>query len=167
MFKIGDTVVYGTEGVCKISDIGKSDFSNMDTDRLYYILTPQSHKGSKIYVPCDNDILVSKMKNVMKKSEIVKILKDRTIIPEWIADSRQRNRAFKEIITAYDREKMFGLARLLCDIKKSSDNAKRLYASDEEILKKLITIVYTELSLVSEVSMDEIPAIISGEIPIL
>ena len=35
----------------------------------------------------------------------------------------------------------------------------------EEILKKLITIVYTELSLVSEVSMDEISLILLGELP--
>ena len=165
MFKIGDTVVYGTEGVCKITDISKSDFSNMDTDRLYYILTPQSHKGSKIYVPCDNEILVSRMRDVMKKSEIVKLLKDRTISPEWNADSRQRNKEFKEIIASYDREKMFGLARLLCEIKKSSDSVRRMYASDEEIFKKLLTIIYTELSLVSEISQDEIPAILLGELP--
>jgi len=165
MFKIGDTVVYGTEGVCKITDISKSDFSNMDTDRLYYILTPQSHSGSKIYVPCDNELLVSRMKDVMKKSEIIALLKDRTIIPEWNVDSRQRNREFKEIIASYDRERMFGLARLLCEIKKSSGTERRLYASDEEILKKLIVIIYTEISLVSEVSLDEISAILLGELP--
>ena len=163
MFKIGDTVVYGTEGVCTVTDISKNDFSNMETERLYYILTPKSHNGGKIYVPCDNELLVSRMKNIMTKSEIKKIIKDDSIIPQWIDDNRQRNRVFKDIIATYDRKQIFGLAKLLCKVKKDSNGKRRLYASDEEILKKLLFIIFSELSLVIEIEYENVSDIILGE----
>ncbi len=163
MFKIGDTVVYGTEGVCKITDISKSDFSNMDTDKLYYVLTPKSHMGAKIYVPCDNDILVSRMKSIMTKREIKKLIKDKSNIPDWIEDNRQRNRVFRDIISTYDRKQIFGLAKLLCMVKRDGFKDRKLYASDEEILKKLLFIIYSELSLVVEITYNDVPDLLLSD----
>ncbi len=38
MYKIGDTVLYGREGVCKIKDIVTRKLNNID--KQYYFLTP-------------------------------------------------------------------------------------------------------------------------------
>ena len=38
MFKPGQLVVYGGEGVCKIADVGVPDLAGMKTDRIYYTL---------------------------------------------------------------------------------------------------------------------------------
>ena len=41
MFSINDTVLYGANGVCRITDICQKEFSGVIKD--YYILTPVSY----------------------------------------------------------------------------------------------------------------------------
>ena len=53
MYNIDDLIMYGTTGVCKVSDIRKSDFAGGDEDRLYYVLEPLYQSGV-IYAPVDN-----------------------------------------------------------------------------------------------------------------
>ena len=38
MFEIGEYIVYGVKGVCRIEDITHIDISGADKDRLYYVL---------------------------------------------------------------------------------------------------------------------------------
>ena len=40
MFEIGEYIVYGVKGVCRIEDITHIDISGADKDRLYYVLAP-------------------------------------------------------------------------------------------------------------------------------
>ena len=52
MYKIGDTVLYGREGVCKIKDIVTRKLNNID--KQYYFLTPLDDHIT-ILVPTDNE----------------------------------------------------------------------------------------------------------------
>ena len=55
MYKIGEYVVYGTSGVCEITDVCASPFDKRDT-RTFYVLRPVSGAStSLIYTPVDND----------------------------------------------------------------------------------------------------------------
>ena len=52
MFNVGDLIIYGGTGVCRVKDITHPDFG-MPEDRLYYILEPVYQAGT-IYAPVDN-----------------------------------------------------------------------------------------------------------------
>ena len=49
MFKVDDTVVYGTAGVCVISEIREMEICGSTAD--YYVLKPVDSKASQIFVP--------------------------------------------------------------------------------------------------------------------
>lgn len=53
MHKINDTVLYGTEGVCKIKDIAKENFGEGIME--YYVLQPIYKQSLTIYVHTGND----------------------------------------------------------------------------------------------------------------
>ncbi|MBQ9610742.1 MAG: CarD family transcriptional regulator, partial [Lachnospiraceae bacterium] len=55
MFNIGDYIVYGHNGICRVLDITHPDISGIDTDRLYYVLMPEKTKGSRLFCPADDD----------------------------------------------------------------------------------------------------------------
>ena len=42
MYQIGDYLVYGFEGVCRVEDIGSPKLSGISRDKLYYTLAPCS-----------------------------------------------------------------------------------------------------------------------------
>jgi CarD family transcriptional regulator len=55
MFEIGEHIVYGTNGICRVADVCASPYDRTDT-RTYYLLVPTHNPmGSTIYTPVDND----------------------------------------------------------------------------------------------------------------
>ena len=50
MYQIGDYIVYGNEGVCRVDEIAPFHIPGMTAERLYYTLTPLYH-DEKIYTP--------------------------------------------------------------------------------------------------------------------
>ena len=61
MFNIGDCVMYGTSGLCKIIDIRKENFGGKPEE--YYILELVFDQSTVIYAPLENN--KTPMRNVM------------------------------------------------------------------------------------------------------
>ncbi|MGM9645972.1 MAG: CarD family transcriptional regulator [Eubacteriales bacterium] len=165
MYEKGNMVMYGPEGACRITDIVEKSFHDKSGVKKYYVLESVSNPDAKIYVPCDSEILVSRMKRILSYAQIKDILSSDRSYCEWIDDSKIRNRAFKDILSSYDREKIIGLAKLLCRVKAGkTEIPKKLCTSDEELLKKLKKILYSEFSLTVDITEDEIEPFILGDI---
>ena len=165
MYEKGNMVMYGPEGACKITDIVEKSFHDKSGMKKYYVLESVSNLGAKIYVPCDSEALTSRMNRILSYSEIKDILSSDRSYCEWIDDSRIRSRAFKDILSSYDREKIIGLANLLCRVKAGRTHiSKKLGTADEEILKKLKKILYSELSLTVDITEEEIVPFILGDL---
>ena len=101
MFKIGDYIVHGRNGVCKVVDITHIDISGADKNQLYYTLVPMKSEESKIFYPVDSNRVV--MRAVVSEKEakdIVSGIKD--IEPMWIDNDRQREEKYKEAISSCD-----------------------------------------------------------------
>ena len=49
MYQINDLVMYGSIGVCKVTDITKPDFAGSDEEKLYYVLEPVSYTHLDVY----------------------------------------------------------------------------------------------------------------------
>ena len=47
MFSIGEYVVYGVEGVCRVEEAGKLKVAGLDKNRAYYRLRPYYHDGTR------------------------------------------------------------------------------------------------------------------------
>ena len=74
MFKVGDTVKYGGNGICKITDIITRDFCGEATE--YYVLQTVTGFDSIIYVPVNNELLCNKMQYLFSKEDAIKVIKD-------------------------------------------------------------------------------------------
>ena len=70
MFNVGDFVVYGSKGVCKVVSIGS--LPTGDADRLYYTLAPVYIKGSTVFTPVDNTKVV--LRKLISRDEAEEIL---------------------------------------------------------------------------------------------
>ena len=73
MFKINDTVLYGTEGVCEIKDITQLNFGEGMME--YYVLQPIYKDSLTIFVHTGNDHLISKMRLILSREEIEEIIR--------------------------------------------------------------------------------------------
>ena len=57
MFRIGDLVVYGSEGVCRVEAVGKLPLSDIKSDKEYYTLAPLYRTGT-VFAPVDGKVLI-------------------------------------------------------------------------------------------------------------
>ena len=71
MFKINDYIMYGTTGVCQVSDITKEAIGGFKL-KEYYVLTHIYTNNTIIKVPIDNNKIP--MRKIMSKSDISNII---------------------------------------------------------------------------------------------
>lgn len=93
MYKIGEFVVYGNEGVCEVEDISKLNSPVTNKITNYYKLKPL-HGSGNVFAPVDANVF---MRLAITFEEIKKII---TEIPE-IKDTRYDIKNMRELQTHY------------------------------------------------------------------
>ena len=63
MFCVGQTVLYGSNGVCMVDDVTEKRIGK--TKMQYYVLKPLCNNTSTLFVPTANQQLVSKMRRIL------------------------------------------------------------------------------------------------------
>ena len=149
-FSIGEMIVYGSVGVTKITDIREECIA--DIPREYYVLCDiTARTDSHIFVPTDNEKLVSTMRRVISREEAEALLAlPESELPEieWKRDSRARLEYFRSIIEAGDHKKMLSM---ISAIRRAGEErhaiGKKNFLSDENILHKAEQLLKTEFDV--------------------
>lgn len=165
-FKNGDTVIYGIHGVCTVLGIEAKEFMGKQSD--YYVLAPTSDTRSTVFVPTDNELLVSKIKRIMKPSEIYGLIRQmQTEENIWIESDAERKRKYAEILKSGDRVALVRLIKTLyLHREKQSEAKKKLHASDESFLRDAEKLLYEEFAHVLNITNDQVLPFIMRQIEI-
>ena len=166
MFGVGDTVLYGTQGVCKIAETEQKRVRGEYVD--YLVLRPVYDENSTIYIPADNETLTAKLRRILSAEEIYEMIHsmpdEETI---WIDDDNQRKVQYQQIISGGDRRKLVRLIKTLHLRKVSQEkNGKKLHQSDEAILKQAEKLLHNEFALVLNIKPEEVLPFIMEQIEI-
>lgn len=144
-FNVNDYVIYGKSGLCFIKEIKKMRMANGPLSE-YYILNSVSGNNVTIYVPCDKENLVAKMRKPLTKTEIDAILEDANGQQiNWIDNNNERADYFKKI-TDNDNYRDWILLISCIHMKKAEKaaNGKHLSSKDESTLKLLEKLIEDE-----------------------
>jgi CarD family transcriptional regulator len=140
MFEVGEYVVYGNKGVCKIKSVGPINMPGISSERLYYTLTQVFLKGSTIFTPVDN---IGTLRRILTKEEAKELIEDiKNIKPEWNRDDKARERYFTESLKMADSRELSKMIislyhrkeERLADGKKATSTDERYFHAAEDIL---------------------------------
>lgn len=97
MFQVGEYILYGINGICRVADVGPSPYDK-DDPRTFYLLIPVNNPmSSTIYTPVDNQRVP--MRRLMTKDEIDALL---AAIPEidtiTVPVEKQRREIYRSVI---------------------------------------------------------------------
>lgn len=164
MFKVGDTVSYGTSGVCRIDSEMERKVKNQV--KKYLVLKPIFQPNATVYVPTDNDTLTARLKNVLTADEAEELI---THIPDyevpWITNDSERTKTFKEIILCGDRKRLLKMLKCLyIHKKKQLTNGRKIHASDEHLMHDAENLLFGELAFALNIKPEEVPEYIDNKI---
>ncbi len=165
-FSIGDTIIYGTQGVCKILRSEKKDFCGELKE--YLVLEPVYAKNSFVFIPTDNENLMSKMRQISSYEEICELIKN---MPEyetiWEDDENKRKEMYREWMASGDRVTLIkGIKSVYLHWKEVTKSGKKLHIADERFLKDAEKLLYNEFALVLNINPDQVLPFIMKEIEI-
>ena len=166
MYKIGENLVYASNGVMYVVDIRDEQIG--DTSRSYYVLRSAFGKSeSLVFVPTDNDRLTSLMHPILTREEAEKFLSlpiDLSLI-EWNENSRARTEYFKRVIESGERIRILAMIRAIFESGlRREAQGKKNFLSDETVKQRAEKLLSSELSIVLSISEDEALALIKNKV---
>ena len=164
MFKIGEYVVHGRNGVCKIDDITKLEISGADKDKLYYVLVPMKSEQSKVFYPVDNNRVT--MRSVISKDQAEDIVNEiKSIEPLWINNERLREAKYKEAISSGDCVEWIRIIKTLhMRNKERVQQGKKITYVDDRYLKEAKENLYEEFSIALDIEKDNVEQYITDHL---
>ena len=162
MLSIGERVVYGANGVMEIVDIREESIG--DVSRGYYVLSSVcSRSDSLTFVPTDNERLVSAMRPLLTRDEALELIRLSANPPaiQWVESNRARAEYFKKLMESGDRLQMFSMIAAIDESgKRRESEGKKNFLTDETARQKAEKLLFSELSLVFELPIEDIPEFI-------
>lgn len=154
MYQVGEHVLYGLHGVCRIDAIEGKKFDDEIHD--YYILKPVFAQGSTIFVSTKKEALVAKMIPVLSANDISKLIGDLTTSEGfWIENETERKEQFRLIIESADREKQLAILKAYCFHKmKLIETKRKMHNCDEQLMKNVEKRIFEEFSFVLDEPKD-------------
>ena len=156
MFKEGDIVVFGNNGVCRVDAVGPTDLFGSGQERLYYTLIPVYGSESKIFTPVDNQKVVCRA--VISKEEAEKLIADiQDIEALWVPDERRREESYKAAVSKCDCLELIKIIKTLYLRKQARiAEGKKVTSSDERYLKLSEDRLYGEFAVALGIPKDEV-----------
>lgn len=166
MFEIGEYIVYGTSGICRVEEICPSPYDKKDT-RTYYLLIPvHNPMGSTIYTPVDNDRVP--MRRLMTREEIDDlILAMPTIGPVQVPVEKQRREIYRTTIFALRPEGYISVMKTVERRREELTAARKHFpVSDMEYGRLAKHLLYSECAHVLGVPEDAVESYITQKVAV-
>ena len=156
MFQVGDQILYGIHGVCRI--IG-TEIKSVDRKKVeYFVLEPVEQPGARYYVPTGNQAALSKLKHILSAQQLDRLLESEEAKADcWIQDENLRKQRYRELIGSGDRAALISMVRTLHAHKASQLAAgRKFHLSDDNFLRDAEKLLNAEFSLVLGISAGQV-----------
>lgn len=165
-YQIGDLVLYGLDGVCKIESITQQSVHGVVNE--YYVLKPVNGNNATVYVPLKNDALVNKMRRILSREEIYELIHAMHAVETvWIEDDTERKEQYRQILASGDRTEMVRMIKTLyIHQQEQRKKGRKLHLADERFFKEAERALYEEFALVLDIRPEQVLPFIAEEINI-
>ena len=155
MYQIGDYVIYGVHGACRVLGMEKQLVNRKRTEFL--VLEPLVQSGSKYFVPLDNPTALSKLQAVLSADELMQLLESDAVREDcWVCDEGRRKQMYRELIVSADRLRLMQMVCSLYRYRGEQEAAgRKFHLCDDNFLRDAERLLSSEVSLVLDLPFDE------------
>lgn len=156
MLNIGECVIYGSHGLCKVRDILVPSFLERGKEKQYYMMISAVDAGSVLYVPVDG--AEDKIREVMSADYAEGLMDEIEEIEEVeLPEGKKAEATILEIIKHNVADEMMGLVKSLRKIKAIREAEGKKFATlNEKYLNIAEKLLYTEMAFSLQTEKDDI-----------
>ncbi|MBR4290274.1 MAG: hypothetical protein IKT52_06515 [Oscillospiraceae bacterium] len=155
MYQVGEWVVYGIHGVCRVEGVEKQLVNRKRTQ--YLVLEPLAHSQSRFYLPTENPAAMAKLRPVLNKDELTELFASEELRQDiWVQEENHRKQYYRELISSGDRITVMKMVSTLYRYKEAQTAAgRKFHQSDDNFLRDAEKLLASEIALVMELSPEE------------
>ena len=125
MFCVGDIVVYGAQGLCKVDGIGPLPMKFADKSKRYYTLHTCKQPSMTIYAPVDNQTVVMRQPlNRAQAETLIAEMPQYAVVP--IMDAKERESRCREALQTCDCREIAKMIKVCMTATKSVYSTKSM-----------------------------------------
>ena len=156
MFDVGDYIIYGSNGVCKITKIGPMNMPGIPKDKMYYTMVPCYIRDSEIFTPVDNERVV--MRKVMTRDEAEDFI---SYMPEIdsleIIEEKKRDLEYRQAVLTCDPTILVELMKTIQGrMDERIAEGKKVTSSDAKYFHLAEEGLYGELAISLDMDKEEV-----------
>ena len=164
MFHVNDVVLYGTDGVCRLTGIVRKTINGIERD--FYELHPVFRQDAVLFLPTDNEKVCARLRHVLTREEILSAIHS---MPEeetiWIESDSSRKEQYQSIIRSGDHVRIIQLIKTLYEQReKLKEKGRKMHTADENFLKEAEKILHEEFAFVLNIPQPDVLSFIRSEI---
>ena len=164
MYKIGDLVMYGATGVCRVEAVSKEKFS-LEELQMYYVLQPLYQNG-RIYAPVENSKVY--MRHIISEDDANELIDD---MPSMEAEAvkcgsvQQLSKHYQSVIDTHDCRNLVQLAKSI-RLKEEAANRqnKHLGQIDKKFMKRARNLLFEEFAAALNIKKSEVAGYINRRV---
>ncbi len=155
MYKVGDYVIHGSNGACRIEGIGPLTGDLSGSDKLYYTMTT-CYTRSTIYSPVESPKVL--LRPIMTKAEAESLLEDaKNIRPMVCKDEKQREQDYRDGLRTGSCVELIRIIKAIEERKEQRlKQGKKSTASDDKFCKLAEDSLYGELAIALGIPKEEV-----------
>lgn len=156
MYKVGDYIVCGSNGVCRVEQVGSLNMDGISKERIYYTLAPCYNASSTVFIPVDNEKVI--VRPALTKKEAKALIEEiKEIESLWISNEKAREARYKEALYTCDCRELVKIIKTIYDRKCSREaEGKKVTFVDEKYFKIAEESLYGELSIALDLERDKV-----------
>lgn len=162
MFGIGEYIIYGNNGVCRVDKVGHIELvPGIPKDRIYYTLTPIYEKGSTIYTPVDNQRVV--MRQVISGTEVMELLEGMEEIELLeVENEKERENIYNKAFQSCECREFIKIIKTVhARMQERQAEGKKVTNSDRKYFKLAEQGLYGELAVALDMEKNAVSAFIA------
>lgn len=164
MYQIGDLIVYGSTGVCRVGAVETPRHRPGEEERQYYLLRPLYQDGT-IRIPVDTKVF---MRPVISREEAEKLI---DAIPGMNAEVyHERNFTqlaahYQEALGSHECSDLIELVMSIYAKKQDAESKKRKFGQvDARFMKRAESLLYGEFSVALGIPFDDVQGYIASRV---
>ncbi len=164
MYKIGDLIIYGSYGVCRVEAIGAPDISGLEENREYYTLCPFYQNG-KIFTPVDTSVFMRPVITNEKAQQLIDLIPSIRADLNTSSNSKLVEEQYQESMQTHDCCDLIKVIKTVYNKRVIAvGQGKKLGQIDERYMKKAEDLLYGELAVALGMPREDVRSYIEGRV---